>query len=58
VKAWQEAIPKLKVGGVMEMFFPYTLGYNSSDQGTIPPYSMLYYTVELLDVYNYTNNEK
>lgn len=49
VKGWQEAISMLKVGGSMEMFFPYTLGYNSTDKGTIPPYSMLYFTVELLD---------
>jgi FKBP-type peptidyl-prolyl cis-trans isomerase FkpA len=49
VSGWQEAISMLKVGGSMEMFFPYTLGYNSTDKGTIPPYSMLYFTVELLD---------
>jgi len=49
VSGWQEAISMLKVGGSMELFFPYTLGYNSTDKGTIPPYSMLYFTVELLD---------
>jgi FKBP-type peptidyl-prolyl cis-trans isomerase len=49
IKAWQEAIPKLKVGGKMEMIVPYDLGYGSSASGVIPAYSLLYFTVELLD---------
>lgn len=49
VAGWQEAIVKLKVGGSMEMFFPYSLGYGTEGSGSIPPYSMLYFTVELLE---------
>lgn len=49
VLGWQEALTKIKVGGSMEIFFPYDLGYGSTDKGTIPPYSMLYFTIELLD---------
>jgi FKBP-type peptidyl-prolyl cis-trans isomerase len=49
VKGWQEAITKIKVGGSMEMFFPYSLGYGTTASGVIPPYSMLYFKVELLD---------
>ncbi len=49
VSGWQEAIVKLKVGGSMEMFFPYSLGYGTEGSGTIPPYSMLHFTVELLE---------
>ncbi len=52
IKAWQEAIPMLKVGGVMDMFFSYDLGYGSTASGSVPAYSMLYYSVELLDAQN------
>lgn len=52
IAAWQEAIPLLKVGGVMDMFFSYDLGYGSTGNGSVPPYSMLYYTVELVDAQN------
>lgn len=49
VVGWQEAIIKLKKGGSMKIFFPYSLGYGTTASGVIPPYSMLYFTVELLD---------
>ncbi len=49
VAGWREAIALLNVGGSMEMFFPYSLGYDSNANGAVPPYSMLYFTVELLD---------
>ncbi len=52
IPAWQEAIPLLKVKGVMDMFFSYDLGYGSTGSGSIPPYSMLYYSVELVDAQN------
>lgn len=49
VAGWQEAITKLKVGGRMKMFFPYTLGYGKDGYSDIPPYSMLYFDVELVE---------
>lgn len=49
VAGWQEAITKLKVGGRMKMFMPYSLGYGKDGSGTIPPYSMLYFDVELVE---------
>jgi FKBP-type peptidyl-prolyl cis-trans isomerase len=52
IAAWKEAIPLLKVGAVMDMFFSYDLGYGSTASGAVPPYSMLYYSVELLDAQN------
>lgn len=48
VLGWQEALTKIKVGGSMEIFFPYDLGYGSTDKGSIPPYSMLFFKIELL----------
>lgn len=52
VYGWQEAITKLKVGGSMDFFFPTDLGYGKNKSGKVPPYSMLYFTVELLDAQN------
>jgi FKBP-type peptidyl-prolyl cis-trans isomerase len=52
VAGWREAIALLNVGGSMKMFFPYSLGYNSSANGAVPPYSMLFFEVELLDAQN------
>ncbi|MFW9598416.1 MAG: FKBP-type peptidyl-prolyl cis-trans isomerase [Paludibacter sp.] len=33
----------------MRIFFPHTLGYGEDGSGTIPPYSMLYFDIELLE---------
>jgi len=52
IAAWQEAIPMLKVKGVMDMFFLYDLGYGATGNGSVPPYSMLIYSVELDDAQN------
>jgi len=49
VAGWQEAITKIRVGGRMKIFFPHTLGYGEDGSGTIPPYSMLYFDIELLE---------
>lgn len=52
VAGWQEALTKLNVGGYMEFFFPQELGYGENKTGGVPPYSTLYYTVEVLEAYN------
>ncbi len=52
VAGWKEAIALLNVGGSMKMFFPYDLGYNSSANGAVPPYSMLFFEVDLLGAQN------
>lgn len=52
IPAWQEAIPKIRVGGNIEFFCTYDLGYGSTGKSTIPPYSILYFNVELLDAIN------
>jgi len=49
VKGWKEAIPMLKVGGSMKFFFTSDLGYGSTASGLVPPYSVLNFTVDLLD---------
>ncbi|OIP84692.1 MAG: hypothetical protein AUK44_01700 [Porphyromonadaceae bacterium CG2_30_38_12] len=49
VKGWQEAVSKLKIGGSMVVFMPASLGYGTSGSGAIAPYSMLYFTIELVD---------
>lgn len=52
VAGWQEAIVKLKVGGTMDFILPPSLGYGKEKTGSIPAYSMLYFSIELLDAQN------
>jgi|GEM_PF-4761041 len=52
VVGWQQAITKLKIGGSMDFFFPTELGYGETKNAKVPPYSMLYFSVELLNAQN------
>lgn len=48
---WQIALPKIAKGGQIRMIIPSTLAYKNFSQGTsIPPYSILDYTVTLVDI--------
>jgi FKBP-type peptidyl-prolyl cis-trans isomerase len=53
VAGWREALTLINVGGSMVFFLPADLGYGSTASGKVPPYSMMYFTVELLDTQNY-----
>lgn len=50
IKGWTEALCKMPVGSKWELYIPYQLAYGDRNTGTIPPYSALIFTVELLDI--------
>ena len=49
VKAWQEAIVKMKPGDVWMLYVPPELGYGAEGQGPIPPGAALIFKIELID---------
>ncbi len=51
IKAWTEGVQLCKVGGKIKLFCPYQLAYGERGrQGTIPPYSVLVFEIELLEI--------
>ena len=50
IQGWQEGLLLMKEGAVYELYIPPKLGYGSQSSGKIPPFSTLYFTVELLEV--------
>ncbi len=48
VKAWQEAVPLMKVGGKMKLFVPPELGYGDREIPGIPANSVLVFEIELI----------
>ncbi len=50
IKGWDEGIALMKKGGKATLIIPSTLGYGTSQVGSIPAYSTLIFTVELTDV--------
>ncbi len=50
IKGWVEALTLMPVGSKWEVYVPQELGYAERDQGKIPPFSCLIFTVELLDI--------
>ena len=50
IKGWTEALCMMPVGSKWEIFVPQNLGYADRDQGKIPPFSCLIFTVELLSI--------
>lgn len=53
VEGWQVAITRMHVGDSCRIVVPYALGYGSSTQGAIKPYSMLQFDVALKGIYKY-----
>ncbi|MGZ6050389.1 MAG: FKBP-type peptidyl-prolyl cis-trans isomerase [Phenylobacterium sp.] len=49
VKAWQEALVKMKPGDVWMLYVPPELGYGAEGQGPIPPGAALIFKIELID---------
>jgi FKBP-type peptidyl-prolyl cis-trans isomerase FklB len=50
IPGWREALPRMKVGSVWELYVPYQLGYGSGGvKDKVPPYATLIYEIELLD---------
>lgn len=50
IKGWTEALTKMPVGSKWELYIPQELAYGSREAGKIPPFSMLIFTVELLEI--------
>lgn len=50
IKGWTEALTMMPVGSKWELYIPQELAYGDRDMSTIPPFSTLIFTVELLDI--------
>lgn len=50
IKGWTEALTMMPAGSKWELYIPQELAYGDREQNTIPPFSTLIFTVELLEV--------
>jgi len=50
IKGWTEALQLMSVGSKWRLYVPYHLAYGEKGTGTIKPYSMLIFEVELLEI--------
>jgi FKBP-type peptidyl-prolyl cis-trans isomerase FklB len=50
IKGWTEALTMMPVGSKWMLYVPQELGYADREQGKIPPFSTLIFTVELLEI--------
>ena len=50
IKGWQEALKAMPTGSEWEIYIPQDQAYGSNQSGQIPPFSMLIFKVELVDV--------
>lgn len=50
IKGWVEALQLMPVGSKWELYIPYNLAYGERATGSIPPYSALIFTMELLNI--------
>ncbi len=50
IRGWTEGLQLIGKGGSMTLFVPYELGYGAAGTGTIPPFSVLRFEVELVEV--------
>lgn len=50
IKGWIEALTLMPVGSKWEIYVPQELAYGDREQGKIPPFSCLIFTVELLEI--------
>lgn len=50
IQSWQEGMMYLKPGGKMKMLVPPHLGYGDYELDKIPPHSILYFEIEVINV--------
>lgn len=50
IKGWTEALTLMPVGSKWMLYIPQELAYGDREQGKIPPFSCLIFTVELLEI--------
>ena len=50
IEGWREALTMMPVGSKWQIYVPQELAYGERDQGKIPPFSCLIFTVELLEI--------
>ena len=50
IEGWDEGISYMKSGGKATLIIPSELGYGSTGAGSIPPYSTLIFSVELISI--------
>ena len=50
IKGWTEALTMMPVGSKWELYIPQELAYGDRESGQIPPFSMLIFEVELLEI--------
>ena len=50
IKGWTEALTMMPVGSKWMLYIPQQLAYGDREQGKIPPFSTLIFTVELLEI--------
>lgn len=48
IRGFATALQYMHIGDMWQVFIPYKLGYDSSSSGSVPAYSTLVFTVELL----------
>jgi FKBP-type peptidyl-prolyl cis-trans isomerase FkpA len=52
INGWTFGIPHVKAGGRILLIIPSALAYGNSGQGSIPPNSVLVFTIDLLSINN------
>jgi len=50
IKGWEEALIRMPVGSVWELYIPQELAYGYREAGDIKPYSLLIFKVELIKI--------